>query len=622
MKFILPFFFLFSSAFATEVRRWEGLEAILNEDFQRIEKHAKWAPRTLSFEYARAEENTVTINCEGLNFKLQVTSVPHEKTSTLYHGLFQLGFLFPHPRWQISPSLDKAQLACGKTFTWRPAFPYRGFHLHTLHPNEWVQGFLEGQTDIAMDYVRWLARNRQNIVDVSIMRPKWEGQMASLKAPFALAKALGISRGVSLGAALQQQNSFRLIPLFSAVSGIGDEKHLRKNIKKLNDNLDYDFMTMEIGTSEFTSTDYEKSLNWMNITAAELSKEGKKLFTKNHVSTNQVSKKWGNFNLLPRYASQDVGLLPHTVMFYGLYDENAPMYGNKNFAHMLKFIQEENDKRDIWYYPETSYWVFMDQDAPLLLTDYLKVRAKDMEGLYPEKIEGHFNFTSGQEMGYWLFDWNVALNADLDMEFSPLSALKLLGEDLNLWESILDYQNEHFKEKSLISIISFSNLQDEISKHRIHHRNTLKEVFRSSLIREDEIQRLEAAIAQSPDVSGVKNEELRLLLEVTNLRLHHALEVRKSMRFKKKSSDRALALKAAESFRMEAQTRVNVITKSHSRYPTARLFDWRSDITSYSFGSLWTAATLHHWKREERMITRENFNPFFDNIVNFMDIIF
>ena len=623
MMFILPILALFSaSTWATDVRRWEAGTEVLDNDLRRIEKQAGWKSGAIQFNFSRSTANTVSISCEDDSFQLNIAADPQEKMSTLYHALFRMGFLFPHPRWQISPELSKARLTCGKTYEWRPSFKYRGFHLHTLHPNEWGKGFLEGQNEIAFDYIRWLARNRQNVLDVSILRPKWYQQMNSLREPMKLAKAFGISRGVSLGAALQQQNSWRLIPILQSMTGIGDEKQLRKNITLLNSQLDYDFMTMEIGTTEFTSTNYEKSLKWMNLAATLLASEGKKLFTKNHVSTNQVSPKWGNFNFLPRFANKDVGLMPHTVMFYGLYDESAPMYGNKNFAHMLKFIQEEKDNRAVWYYPETSYWVFMDQDAPLFLTDYLTTRSEDMKGLYAEGVEGHFNFTSGQEMGYWLFDWNVALNADLDLEFDPKIAMKLLGEDLDVWQSIIDYQTEFMKNKQLISIVSFSNLQDEISKHRIHKRNTLKEVANSSFIRESEIKILEEALSRVPDVSGVKNEELRLLLEVTELRMKHALAVRTSLRSYVKSDSRWNNLQSAAGYRSEAQTRIDLLIKKYNRYPGARVFDWRESVTSYNFGSLWTVATLFHWKREERMAIRNKYNPFFDNIVNPIDIIF
>lgn len=607
---------------ADEVRKWPGVDLEIKKDFGLILKEANWK-NSLDFTFESSPSNSVSISCEKNKISLHVKATPFEKVSTLYHGVFKLGFLFPHPRWQVSPDESDALTHCGETYDWKPAFSDRGFHLHTLHPNEWVKGFLEGDEKIATDTIRWLARNRQNVIDLSLMRPSWKKQMSSLKVPFKLGRDLGISRGVSLGAAFQQQNSFKLVPLFQALTGNGDTKALLKSIRKLSHYLDYDFMTMEIGTSEFTSTNYERTLHWMNTASVELKSEGKKLFTKVHVSTNQVSPKWGNFNFLPRYASSDVGVMPHTVMFYGLEDKNVPMYGNKTFSHMLTFMQEEKDKRDVWYYPETSYWVGMDVDVPLFLTDYLTSRAEDMKLLHPEGIKGHFNFTSGHELGSWLFDWTVALNNDLDQNFDPLSGLKLLGEDLDVWQKIVNFQTKHFKDEQLIAILSFSNLQDEVtSKHRIHDRKIIKEVAASSLVREEEILKLETALSELPDLAEIKNEELKLMLSVTELRISHALSVRKSLRYKYRTVGRNNHLREAASVRLRALSFMKEAEKISSRYPASALFTKDKNVTSYDFGYLWTASTLHFWKREEEMVKQNNYLPFFMNIYNFVDIIF
>ncbi len=611
-------------ASAYSVRKWTGSDETLSSDLILIQKKANWNQHSLSFSRnTDSETNQVQVQCNGSNIHLVVQSTANEHVSTLYHALFKMGFLFPHPRWQISPTEQQALSHCGKTFEWHPAFPERGFHLHTLHPNEWVKGFLEGDEEIALDMVRWLARNRQNVLDLSLMRPEWTKQKNSLKKPFALAKNLGITRGVSLGAAFQQQNSFKLVPMFEALSGRGDKVALLKSIHMLNKALDYDFMTMEIGTSEFTAMNYERALAWIDIAAAEMKKEGKKLFTKVHVSTNQIDPKWGNFNFLPRYASADVGVLPHTVMFYGLEDSNVPMYGNKNFFHMMTFMQEEKNHRDVWYYPETSYWVGMDADVPLFLTDYLRARASDMKLLHPEGIRGHFNFTSGQELGNWLFDWNVCLNSDLDLNFDPLAGLKLLGEDEAVWTKILDFQTKHFKENQLIAILSFSNVQDELSSgHRIHERKIIKEVAHSAVIRESEILKLETALKEVPDLTEIKNEELRGMLKVTELRIHHALAVRKSLRFKPESQGRENLIREASKIRLEAKSILAGVRNTTSRYPSSNIFEKDKNITSYDFGYLWTAVTLHFWEREELMVKNNNYFPFFNNIYDVFDIVF
>src|SRR5690606_10082061 len=249
---------------------------------------------------------------------------------------------------------------------------------------EWVKGFLEGVGTIAEDTVRWLARNRQNAIDLNLLKKNWVAQAASVNEAFLLAKDFGIIRGVSNGAALRQQNSWSMIPTLKAITGKGAEKSLLNSLRRLEKHVDYDFLSMEFGTSEFTAVNYERAISWMELTHEEMIKQNKKLFSKIHVSTNQNSKEYGNFNFLVQHSNPDIGILPHTVMFYGLYDDNVPMYGNKNFHHLLDFIQKEKNQREVWYYPETSYWIAMDMDVPLLLTDYLVARAVDMKNLHHE----------------------------------------------------------------------------------------------------------------------------------------------------------------------------------------------------------------------------------------------
>jgi hypothetical protein len=608
---------------ALEMRRLDLDPAALKADLRLIQEKAKWTHYPLSFTIEEGDKNLVQISCKADRIELQVSAPLGEQVSTLYHGIFHLGFLFPHPRIQLSPSIPEAMGKCGQSFEWRPAFKKRGFHLHTLHPSEFTKGFLDGETDIALDLVRWLARNRQNVFDLSLLRMDWEKESASLKKPFALAKALGISRGVALGIIFSQQKSFKLLAMTRLWSHLGNMGPIRRNLEALKRDLDIDFLNLESGSSEFTSVSYEKSLSWLNLITSEAKAAGIKVFTKVHVSSNQVSKKWGNFNFLPQYASNDLGLLPHTVMFYGLYDKKAPMYGNKNFSHMLDFVRAQKGKKEMWYYPETSYWVFMDIDVPLLLTDYLTTRSEDMRRLHEEGIDGHFNFTTGQELGYWLFDWTLTLNTDLDQKFDSQSGLKLLGEDRDTWEKILRFQTTHIKVNELIGTLSFPNLQDELAPgSRVHERNTLKELSASPLKREDEIRRLEAAIAQIPSVEGVRNEELRSLLEVTHLRFKHALEVRKSLRFSPESSERLQRIEEAKAYRLEAQRFMDHLTADYNRYPEARVFERHSTLTSYAFGYLWTAATLKNWEREEMVVRNQNFSPFYMNFVNPLSVVF
>src|SRR5690606_120309 len=161
----------------------------------------------------------------------------------------------------------------------------------------------------------------------------------------------------------------------------------------------------------------------------------------------------------------------------GVVADKAPMYGNKNFHGIRDFMLQEKSKRPTRYYPETSYWGGMHGDIPLFLTDYLRTRAQDMTFRYDNRIEHQLHYHDGHALGYWRFDWNLALMADLDHKFDPLTGLKLLGENTSEWQKIVDYQKKWYKEAGLIALLSSANLQDELSEtHRIHDRFTMKQL--------------------------------------------------------------------------------------------------------------------------------------------------
>jgi len=595
-------------------------EQVLRRDLAQILKEAKLPTDTLGVVWSEGSTNTVRFNCQKKPWALQVSASAAEKSATLYRGLRGLGFLFPHPRWQISPTLSDIKRQCGKTFNWKPALKHRGLHLHTLHPNEWVRGFLMDRQDVAQDIVRWSARNGQNILDISLLRIPLDELQKNFQAPFQLARDLGVHTGVSLGVALQQQNSYKLLSLWQAITGIGSDEALEKELLRLLAAVDMSFIVLEAGTSEFTATDPERTIAWLNRAQEIARKQGRALFTKVHVSSNQHDKKYGNYNFLPSFADPGVGILPHTVMFYGLLDPKAPMYGNKDFHGIRKFMEQEAPKRPSWYYPETGYWVAMDVDIPLLLTDYLRTRAEDLQWLHANNMDGQLIFSTGHALGGWLYDWTQALLIDKELNFDPYVGLTLLGEDRAVWEKIFAHQKHHFKDMDVISMISAANLQDELSTtHRIHDRHTIKEVAGDEKARESEIRLLMTASAEWPDTSKIKETELARLLLVTRLRVEHALQIRLAMR---EDDKRAESLENAKNLRIQA---LNLLSESRNdlrNYADLGMMDVWPNPTSYQFGYIYPSATLYWWEREERMVREDSYWPFTGNIYDIWDILF
>ncbi len=618
--FVFLYFTLSFSSFGAipELRPLSPELETVEEDFAEILRTAGLTD-SLTLVYRSGSVNRADISCGPDQVEIQVTG-DHQWSQTFYMALTRIGFLFPHPRTQISPSYDRVRSHCGESYTWKPAMKYHGFHLHTLHPSEWVQGFLMGKTEIAMDTIRWFARNQQNIFDLSLLRQADSKIFNGLREPFALAKKFGIHAGIAFGAALHQQNSFKLISLPRTFSDRLSIRQIRARLPWILKNIDLSFIDVEMGTSEFTSTSYPRTIKWLNEIAKVADKTGIRMVVKVHCSTNQSKAPWGNFNFLPQYADPRVGILPHTVYLYGIDDASAPMYGNKNFHHIRDFMLSQKDKRRTWFYPETSYFIALDIDVPLLLTDYLITRANDTKFIYENGIEGQLVFTTGHELGYWLFDWTTALLNNRDFNFDHKIGLKLLGEDLDSWTQIIGFQNKWFKEKGLLGVVTFPNFGDELipGTHLIHPRNFLKKLWKNPKLLDEEIALIEDAIAEVPADVQIKNSELRLMWEVTEARLHHALWNRKAL---KEPMLLNVHLDEAVRYRKYAQTRINKVIRFHNRYPGAKVFEWHANPTSYPWGYGYPAATMHYWRREEEQIRRKKFSPFFMNIVDFMDII-
>lgn len=590
---------------------------LIKDDINKALKANNLPSKIISYEVKESKNNKVFIECsKEFKFNLKVEATKEEWSSVLYFGLQQLGFLFPHPRWSVAPSLLQLNnKACFKTHYWKPRLTLRGFHLHNQHPNEWVHGFFMNKPKIAEDYIRWLIRNGQNYLQIQMIDFKGKRNIDNFKNQLKFANSMGLKIGLSVSFALIQQESKSLIPLGSALTGVRDKHFLKKSIESFLSDYTFDYLIVELGTTEFSSTNYKRTLKWINSTSKQLEKNNKKLYIKVHVSSNQYDKELGNFNFLPTHADKNVGVLPHTVFFYGLEDKTAPMYGQKNFSNIKQFMLNEHKARDVIYYPETSYFIGMDIDVPLLLTDYLLARHKDLLFLEKHKIKKQVTFTTGMELGYWLFDWSVALMTQKGT--SANRALKLLGEDLKSWDKIINYQNTYFNKNQVIQSISASNLIDEINtEHRIHKRNILKELESDEAERYKEEKLLEEAIRNQPDLQKVKNKELKQMLEITLLRVSHSYYLRKAIKYKKLLGQRSEYIKKARNSRLQAHKIILRHIKSYNRYPEAFVFKKHLNPTSYQFGYGWPASNLHYWQREEEMVRKNKYRPWFKNIYN------
>lgn len=360
----------------------------------------------------------------------------------LFHLMEELGFSFLHPLEPTIPQ-ELKQLEA-KTIKESPRWKNRVIHLHTMHPleltnllNGWGKGSWKDEKGWKSQlkhwrvYMQWLLANKQNSVQwVMLEKLQWaqfalsKNRQDRIKQIVNIAHEYGIYVGIDAAIALEQQNAFRLIHKF------GNRK---TELEDMHTRIDYlmetgiDYLSTEMGSSEFTNPGDDVMLLWMNDFTDYLATKWKaESDIKIHVTKNQKAHAYrdpvtgqypSNFNFLIHYADPRLTALIHTVQHYSLKDP-APTYHRKNFKSMFEFMKVEAGRRKILWYPETAYWVSFDVDVPLFLPVYAHRRIADLRQIAlaedrgelgvgkhkGSKIQGQLIFSSGWEWGYWLND--------------------------------------------------------------------------------------------------------------------------------------------------------------------------------------------------------------------------
>lgn len=618
LRLLLFFAFLMTSPLTY------GFSKLAEQDVQQLLQSVVGADTEIQINRKSSDRNTAKLTCHfPKKLVIDVSSAVEEGDATVYYLLRKTGFLFPHPRTTISPNKKTLTSLCGKTIEWKPRLKNRGFHLHNQHPNEWVAGYFMGQQAIASDTNRWLARNMQNLIQIQLIQLT-ENEESNLRKALLNSREWGLKIVLSVSFTYIQQRSYRMIDLSAALLRWKTSENLLANLEKLVKKFPADAVTFEVGSSEFTSTSPEKTIEWMNVAGQFLKSRGLTMYTKIHVSNNQHDKKWGNFNFLTQYADPIVGIQPHTVFLYGLNDEYAPFYHRKDYSDMKDFYLREGRKRPALYYPETSYFIHMDVDAPLLWTSYLLARTDDVDWMEKNNLDGIINFSTSQEFGYWLFDYQAALLVDPGSRANPYLALQLLGEDLVVWKKIVDWQELFLKKQQVLQTMIFSNIMDELPfGSPVHEQVVLTKIDNNKEAASKQLTLLEEAISHKPDVSRVKNLELRTLLEVLHLRAEHALNVRSAALNRDKPEVFKGHLAKAKAAREVALVKVQLVQSNFNRYPEVPelyLSVW-DNPTSYGYGCLYTAQSLWLWEREEKIVEFRKKNPLFMSMVNPLRIL-
>ena len=590
-------------------------------------------------------------------------SSPYAAACGLY-GLLQeaLGFAFYHPRETFVPDLSHTW-PLDETFTLevKPKFNKRGFHLHTMHPIELAEPLfnpqLPGALDEVKEYIDWLARNEQTVFEFCLMesvdRNTW---IEHAKQFTAYAHRRGILMSVDISLHMIQQKSFQLYQ--------NPPASFRSKKKQIERNMDWlfqcpwDIASLEFNAAEFLTGNAEQRNELRRFVLAETEKRGAKLMGRQHVVKES--------NDLLRSKTEGVqheatdpgrGVLAHTVMCYSMTEPHAPVYENENQRHVFEFMKRENQVRETWYYPESAYWVTFDNSVPVYPLPYLSARLADIDTAAAYGVEGHLTFSSGWELGYWLFDWSIArwsrrvsLNGQAIKNTPTQYAYgnPFAQGTGPLLDSLLVLHEAYLKGKNLMAYMTAQTVTDEIPKkfRREFHprppftygwlRNKSDERTRDSVVKHvigglKEFSARSAPFSQQlfalpesknraePAIPGRPEQELGTVLDITQKRaLHRSLTLGYLLSVRNHKANGTA--KQPELLQQAAQIRENAQRMLQSlplRYDKNRLtgrFPNGSAYTSYDFGYLYTAYQMHFWKREEEQAKKNRYDFLFRNI--------
>lgn len=602
---------------------------------------------------------------EGYSLKLETPTFVG--ISNGIYGLLQeqLGFKFYHPRESIIPQWEKWPLDEALDWSAKPRFDKAGFHIHSQHPLELTESLLYHDYPNAIEnvkeYIDWLARNGQNYFEFNLL------ESIDLKEWPAFAKQMtdycherGIIAGVDVSLHMIQQKAFQLYKNWPA-SWRSKEKQIERSLEKLFV-ADWDVFNVEFSSTEFTSGNVKKKkLLQLHLGRLLRDKYGSKLAGRKHVvkeSAEVGGKKKKHYGMTEEEAALDAErcILVHTVMFYTISEEKAPVYRNENLRHMLDILMKEKQVRETWYYPESAYWVTFDSSIPLLLTPYLSARLDDILTMDSLGIPGHITFSSGWEWGYWLFDWSIArwswehsYNGAPQKVYPTQFVDDIFGKQEGIstfFKDNVKLQEEYLKDKELMRYMTAMTATDELpgpANIEFHPRpkhsykwlakksdvETLEEVRKTDLElleefsakTKEQVEALDKSAKNLTDPQKKILQELRDGVEITGLRAKHRnytlnyILTKRENKLKKEDVPLQPIMEKAKETRLNALGIVARQEKKY-RYPIDRLTTVHKEPTSYHFGYLYPVHDLHFWKREESQYKKNKFGAFYKSIWN------
>ncbi len=580
------------------------------------------------------------------------TALSYQGLAFGLYGLMDhvLGIRFLHPRQTLFPEkLNWPETLDHKA---QPRFNKKGFHLHTQHPLELTEQLhnpdLPHAWEDVKEYIDWLARNRQNYWEFCLLRTldmkRWQPHA---KRMVDYSHERGLMVGVDLSLHMIQQRTYQLYKNFPK-SWRGKENQLKRNLAQVM-YADWDFLNVEFSTAEFVGGKEKLKTRLKHVLIAEArNRYGTNIMGRKHVvnEENMVGKQSDVFS-----ASDSIDLYRgvgiHTVMIYSLTDSIAPVYENKDFSHIYRDMLKENKVREVWFYPESAYWVTYDLSVPMLMMPYLSGRLSDILLCEKEGIPNHLTFSSGWEWGYWTVDFSIAhwswketVNGK-EVVPQPLDWATTIGLDDPTVRSLngqLELQKEALISQNLLQFLCPQTITDEFSLFRKQFQPRPDYTFKwlrnggsDSVIQHIEqvqLPQMRKFISNSialnaklktadpdNDLQADRMLEYSLGISVTIQRARHRLITLQAMIAYAKKNDLLgdSLISIASTIRIATIPMVRQ-QEALYRYDKEWLYKRRYSFTSYQYGYLFPVHDLHFWLREEEQIKRNRFSAFYRSI--------
>ncbi|HEY4057271.1 MAG TPA: hypothetical protein VGM39_11720 [Kofleriaceae bacterium] len=327
----------------------------------------------------------------------------------IYELMETLGVRYFHPEQTLYPT-ELHWPAAPIDITTSPAFARRALHAHRTHPIELSAPLDADPAETEKLQKHWVDWN------VKIRSTDADGWDESVIGTYAYDR--GFPRDTGINLVSSQQGSHPVLDPDDPRSeheqmqaAIDDAMADRDGVPSPNS------FGFTINPSEFTTVDADLTIDRMTFITNYIHQRWPdvEVRTINHGTGQGPDPKYHvRFFDLSEFAPPELAVQAHTLMFYDL-DRAAPVYGNQNFNFLRDWMIQEQAKRRIHYYPETSWWLTFDLPVPLFLAPVsLEARDHDLATLAPYAqpdwnaktgIVGHLAFSSGQEWGYWMIDY-------------------------------------------------------------------------------------------------------------------------------------------------------------------------------------------------------------------------